>query len=106
MKNYVLYALVSFILATPLAFAQTNTSANGRGAKTPPQIPEEARKHFVIGTTLFKDAKTADDFVQVENEFKQAADLAPQWPEARYNLALAKEAAGGYSGAKADLETY
>jgi hypothetical protein len=69
-------------------------------------IPEEARKHFVIGTTLFKDAKTADDFSQVVSEFKKAADLAPQWPEARYNLALAKEAAGDYSGAMADLKIY
>ena len=39
-------------------------------------------------------------------EFKQAADLAPQWPEARYNLALAKEAAGDYSGAMDDLKLY
>lgn len=76
---------------------ETNTAAD---------IPEEARKHFVMGTTLFKDAKTADDFSQVESEFKQAADLAPQWPEARYNLALAREAAGDYSGAMADLKLY
>jgi hypothetical protein len=73
---------------------------------TPPAIPEEARKHFVMGTTLFADAKSPADFVQVENEFKQAADLAPQWPEARYNLALAKEAAGDYSGAMDDLKLY
>lgn len=59
-----------------------------------------------MGTTLFKEAKTADDFTQVEGEFKQAADLAPQWPEARYNLALTKEAAGDYSGATADLKLY
>ena len=71
-----------------------------------PSIPEEARKHFVMGATLFKDAKTSDDFGQVESQFKQAVDLAPQWPEARYNLALAKEAAGDYSGAMADLKLY
>ena len=59
-----------------------------------------------MGTTLFKDAKTLDDYSQVVSEFKQAADLAPQWPEARYNLALAKEAAGDYSGAEADLKAY
>jgi hypothetical protein len=28
-----------------------------------------------MGTTLFKDAKSPDDYAQVENEFKQAADL-------------------------------
>ena len=73
---------------------------------TPPPIPEEARKHFVMGETLFKDAKTADDFVQAEREFKQAAELAPQFPQARYNLALAEEAAGDYAGAMADLKLY
>ncbi len=106
MKNYVLLVLVSFILATPALFGQANPSAGKPAAATPPPIPEEARKHFVKGTTRFKDAKTADDFLQVESEFKQAVELAPQWPEARYNLALAKEAAGDYSGAMADLKLY
>jgi len=95
MKNYLFVILTSFILLTPSLFAQT-----------PAPIPEEARKHFVMGTTLFKDAKTADDFAQVVAEFKQSTDLAPQWPDARYNLALAKEAAGDYSGAMEDLKLY
>ena len=69
-------------------------------------IPEAARKHFVMGTALFKDAKTAEDYAQVTGEFKQAAELAPQWPEARYNLALSKEAAGDYAGARSDLWAY
>ena len=69
-------------------------------------IPEEARRHFVMGTTLFKDAKTPDDYAQVGSQFKQAVDLAPLWPDARYNLALVKEAAGDYSGAMADLKLY
>ena len=59
-----------------------------------------------MGTTLFKDAKTPDDYAQVESQFKQAVDLAPQWPDARYNLALSEEAAGDYSGAMADLKLY
>jgi len=71
-----------------------------------PPVPEESRRHFVMGTTLFNYAKTPDDYSQVTGEFKQASDLAPWWPEARYNLALAKEAAGDYSGAVADLKLY
>jgi hypothetical protein len=90
--------------------ASTNPSPSPSAAVaatqgTPP-APEEARKHFAMGTTLFKDAKTAADFSQAESEFKQAAHLAPDWPDARYNLALAKEAAGDYSGAIADLTLY
>lgn len=97
MKTYTLFALICLSILTPSLFGQTNTS---------PAIPEEARKHFVMGTTLFKDAKTTDDYSLVVNEFKQATDLAPQWPDARYNLALAKEAASDYSGAMADLKLY
>jgi hypothetical protein len=98
----ILIALALIISSLPLFAQDTGTNA----VTTPPPVPEEARKHFVMGTTLFKDAKTPDDYSQVEGEFKQATDLAPQWPEARYNLALAKEAAGDYSGAEADLKLY
>jgi hypothetical protein len=104
MKVHTVFILICLSLTAPSAFAQSNGPTGAMAAS--PAVPEEARKHFVMGTTLFKDAKTADDFVQVEGEFKQAADLAPQWPDPRYNLALAKEAAGDYSGAMADLKLY
>jgi tetratricopeptide (TPR) repeat protein len=57
-----------------------------------------------MANTLLNDAKGPEDFVLVESEFKQAADLAPQWPDARYKLALVKEAEGKYSGAIDDLK--
>ena len=107
MKAYLLFILVLFCVATPSLFSQTGVTADKpRAATTQPPIPEEARKHFVMGATLFKDAKTHDDFLQVASEFKQAADLAPQWPEARYNLALAREAEGDYAGAMNELKLY
>ena len=71
-----------------------------------PLIPEEARRHFVRGAALFKDANSADDFTQVLDEFRQATDLAPWWPEARYNWALACEAAGDYAGAIGHMNLY
>jgi tetratricopeptide (TPR) repeat protein len=71
-----------------------------------PPIPEEARKHFVRGTALFKEAKNADDFSLVLDELKQATNIAPWWPEARYNLALTDEAAGQYEDAISDLKLY
>ncbi len=74
-------------------------------AKLPP-VPEEARKHFVKGAALFKEAKSPADFAQVLDEFKQAAQLAPWWPEARYNFALACESAGEYVSAIANLKLY
>jgi hypothetical protein len=69
-------------------------------------IPTEARRHFVMGATLAKDAKTPDDFIQVSDEFSQAVRLAPWWPEALYNLALARGAAGYYAQGIADLKYY
>jgi len=74
--------------------------------KPAPTIPEEARKHFVMGTALFKDAKTPDDCEQVSTEFNQAIFHAPWWKEAYYNLALTYEAAGKYNDAIAEFKLY
>jgi len=71
-----------------------------------PPIPEQARKHFVMGSALFKEAKTPDDFSQVVDEFGQAFKIAPWWPEAGYNRALALEAAGDYAAAVSQLKLY
>jgi hypothetical protein len=98
MKKYTLTALICFSLLAPSLFAQT--------AATPAPIPEDARKHFVMGETMFKEAKNAGAFSQAAAEFMEAARLAPQWPEARYNLALAKESAGDHSGAMAEFKLY
>jgi hypothetical protein len=72
----------------------------------PPPIPTEARKHFVRGATLAKDAKSPDDFSQVSEEFSQAVRIAPWWPEALYNLALAQGAAGDYAKGITSLQHY
>jgi len=99
MRTYVLCAVAGFILLTPSLVAQTSAAA-------PVPIPEEARRHFVMGETMFKEAKNVDAFTQAVAEFTEAARLAPQWPDARYDLALAKEAAGDFAGAMADLKLY
>lgn len=133
MKTYTLFALICLSLLTPSLFGQTtltpfqqaladynhsdtsNVIANSEivirlavAMDQLPPIPEEARKHFVIGTTLFKDAKTQDDYKLVIDEFRQAVHLAPWWPDARYNLALSCETAGSYYylGAIANLHLY
>lgn len=72
-----------------------------------PAIPEEARKYFVRGETLIKDPKaTPDDALQAATEFVEAARLAPAWPEARLNAALAFEITGDYANAIANLKLY
>ena len=69
-------------------------------------IPSEARKHFVMGTTLYKDAKTQSDFAEAAAEYLQAANLAPQWTEARNNTAAMFESAGDYAKAIENLKIY
>ncbi len=101
MKSKLWSALASLVLVLPFTGI-----AQDAGTNAAPAIPEEARKHFVMGGTMFKEAKGAEDFTLAAKQFTQAADLVPQWPEARYNLALAEEAAGDYTGALADLKRY
>ena len=60
--------------------------------KIPAVISDAARGHFVMGTTLFKDVHTKDDYIRTEREFAKAVELAPGWPDAHYNLALVLEA--------------
>ena len=71
-----------------------------------PPIPEEARRRFVRGCTLFKNAQSREDFTQVISEFYFAMYFAPWWPEARYNFALGCEAAGKYDDALEALHLY
>jgi tetratricopeptide (TPR) repeat protein len=71
-----------------------------------PPIPEEARKHYVMGTTLLKEAKTSDDYAQACAELTQAIANAPWWPDARYNRALAYAAAGNYADAIQQFNLY
>jgi len=71
-----------------------------------PAIPEEARKHYVKGLALFKDAKTPDDQVQVIDEFKQAIFNAPWWQAAYYNLYYTYKTFGKYTEAIAELKLY
>jgi hypothetical protein len=70
MKVHTVFILICLSLTAPSASAQSNGPASAMAAS--PAVPEEARRHFVMGTTLFKEAKAADDFSQVESEFKKA----------------------------------
>ena len=101
MKNY--WGIFLLCVGCGIGFTSFADDTNAVAA---PVVSEEARKHFVMGETMFKEAKSPDGFSQAAGEFSEAARLAPQWPEARYNLALTKEAAGDLSGAMADLKLY
>jgi tetratricopeptide (TPR) repeat protein len=67
--------------------------------KPAPQIPEEARRNYVMGQTLFKDAQNIRDFNSSIEKFKAAALIAPWWGDAYRDLGMALKAAERYGEA-------
>lgn len=74
--------------------------------KPAPPIPEEARRHYVMALTLFKEARKAEDFKEPVEEYKSALLVAPWWPEANRDLGLALEAAQRHNEAIRALKLY
>jgi tetratricopeptide (TPR) repeat protein len=66
------------------------------------KVPEEAKRHFDYGTAATEDSK----YELAIREFEQAVRLAPDWPEARYNLGFVQEKAEKYREAVASYKEY
>jgi tetratricopeptide (TPR) repeat protein len=69
-------------------------------------VSDEARRHFDRGMAAVEMAKSPDDYAPAIMEFKQAVSLAPNWPDAYYNLGKAQEKAGQYSDAITSLRQF
>lgn len=74
--------------------------------KPKPTIPEEARRHFVKGNTFQKEATSVSDYALAISAYKEALLLAPWWPEAIYNLAIAQESAGLFEDSIRNFNLY
>jgi tetratricopeptide (TPR) repeat protein len=74
--------------------------------KPPPEIPEDARRHFVKAATVQKESKDAQALDLAIGEYKQALLTAPRWAEAYYNLGVASEQAGRFDTAIDALKLY
>lgn len=72
----------------------------------PPEIPEEARAHFIKAGVLLKEAKDQSDYELAANEYLAARSVAPWWPAVYYNLAMVREAEKQYDNAVNDLKLY
>jgi tetratricopeptide (TPR) repeat protein len=93
-KMFVLLSIGSILLSGITAsFCQQN-------------ISEEAKRHFDRGTAAVEMAKDPEDYKVAIDEFKQAAALAPEWPDVYYNLGLVQEKAGQFKNAVDTLKTY
>jgi hypothetical protein len=71
-----------------------------------PEIPEEARQHFVKAVTLQKESKDSKGLDLALSEYRQALLVAPWWPEAYYNFSVALEQTSHFDDALAALKLY
>jgi tetratricopeptide (TPR) repeat protein len=69
-------------------------------------VSDEAKRHFDRGMVAAEMAKAPEDYRTAIAEFKQAAALAPEWPDAYYNLGLVQEKAGQLQDAAGNLKKY
>lgn len=76
------------------------------GLRPRPATPDAARRAMVRGQAAFEGAKSEADYREAAGEFQQAANSAPWWGEAYYNLAIAHEKSGSYDSAMQNLQLY
>jgi len=72
-------------------------------------IPAEARRHMIRGEAALEDAKknkTPADLKDAVKEFKKAAQLAPNWADAWFNLGVVQEKVEDFSGAMISYKKY
>lgn len=74
--------------------------------RTKPPVPKEAQNDYLIASGMFKAAESPSDFQKVAAEFRNAVAIAPWWPPAYWNLALALEQARDYAAAIDDVQFY
>ena len=74
--------------------------------KPAPEVPEAARRSFIIGEALFKQAKSLKSAYQAADNFGDASNLAPWWGDAYWNKAIAYQTVGKYGLAKISLGFY
>lgn len=77
-----------------------------QGLKPAPVVSEEAMRSFVMGETIFKQAKNIRSAYEAANAFETATNLAPWWGDAYWNRAVARELTGQYVSAKEALRLY
>lgn len=72
--------------------------------KPAPAIPEEAERRMARGIAGFQGAKSVSDYQSAASEFEKAANVAPWYGDAYYNLGLSQDKAGNHAGALQSLK--
>ncbi len=76
------------------------------GMKSAPALPEAAERGMARGTAFFSKAEDAAGYSKAMAEFEAAANAAPWFALAYYNLGVVQEKAGMYTEAIQNLKFY
>ncbi len=82
--------------------AFTKAAASYRAATVKPTLPEEARKFKVQAEFAF----SKKEFAEAAERYKEALDIAPWWPEGRFNRALILGELFSYRDAIREMKRY
>jgi len=74
--------------------------------KPAPAIPESAREHFVMATTIRGGAKDIKGYSVAIKEYEEALLVAPWWSEALKELAIVQKLANQHDAAIQSLNLY
>lgn len=69
-------------------------------------VSDEAMRHWNRGLAAVEMAKSQADYEAAIAEFRQAAQLAPDWPDVWYNLGLVQDKAAKFEDALNSLKRY
>lgn len=69
-------------------------------------VSEEAKRYMARGIAATEMAKSPEDYDSAIKEFQKAIEIAPNWPDPRYNLGLVQEKSGRLGEAVASLKEY
>lgn len=93
-------------IANPTDAARLRVIQLAQAMETQPEIPEEARGHYVMAVVYGNSAADGADFERAIAEYKAALLNAPWWGEAYKKLAGAQTLAGHYEDAISSLIFY
>ena len=71
-----------------------------------PALPEEAQRAMARGKVEFENVRSAAQWAKPAGEFQTAANLAPWWPDAYFNLAMTQEKQKDYYHSIENLKLY
>jgi len=92
--------------ANPSDAARLQIIKAAAAMKSSPDIPEEARGHYVMAVVLVNTAEDNSGYEHAIEQFKAATLAAPWWGDAYKKLAEAQKAVGKYNDAIASLNLY